>query len=408
MPQLFQFNELTTIRGIDTPTQATDSANKAYVDAQIGGAGVTQIVAGTNVTISPATGTGVVTINSTASGSGTAPQLFNLGQSLLASQSGPLVKVTSATASATRDVTINTGGPGFGAVTFNLSVNPAVGNSQFVGVSDPTNAAWGGIGRLNQQLNGLDIIAWIIAPPAGTTTVANCNVWFLINATASLPIAGTLQDAQDSGTSSALVFPSSEASLTFISDNFGQQAVSVAIPRVRSLNGTDGAVTLTSSDSSVNITPSIEAKTIDLRVAFSSGAGTVIAVNNVETNYANLSYLLNGSATTPQNGSFAAQIGAGSGVSSNPLALAPLSLGQGNGTGGWSFKLGSTTANAFTAELGGQVQTVRVKAAGIWNNNITKLASPIFIQRNYTTNDDNTHEFPGFENAFTGYEFLAH
>lgn len=53
-----------------TPTNALDVATKAYVDAQSGGSGVTSIIAGTNVTISPVSGTGDVTINASGGGSG--------------------------------------------------------------------------------------------------------------------------------------------------------------------------------------------------------------------------------------------------------------------------------------------------------------------------------------------------
>tara|TARA_B110000285_G_scaffold15166_1_gene14931 strand:- start:49 stop:2007 length:1959 start_codon:yes stop_codon:yes gene_type:complete len=55
------------IQGVDTVSATTDAANKAYVDAV--NVGVTQITAGTNVTISPAGGTGNVTINAASGGS---------------------------------------------------------------------------------------------------------------------------------------------------------------------------------------------------------------------------------------------------------------------------------------------------------------------------------------------------
>ena len=56
------------IQGIDTVSATTDAANKAYVDAV--NVGVTQITAGTNVTISPSGGTGNVTINASGGGGG--------------------------------------------------------------------------------------------------------------------------------------------------------------------------------------------------------------------------------------------------------------------------------------------------------------------------------------------------
>jgi len=49
--------------------QFADGSKQYTANAGSGGGGVTQIVAGTNVTISPAGGTGVVTINSTGGGS---------------------------------------------------------------------------------------------------------------------------------------------------------------------------------------------------------------------------------------------------------------------------------------------------------------------------------------------------
>jgi hypothetical protein len=51
-----------------TPTVALDLATKEYVDSQIPVGGVSQIVAGTNVTISPIGGTGVVTVNAAGTG----------------------------------------------------------------------------------------------------------------------------------------------------------------------------------------------------------------------------------------------------------------------------------------------------------------------------------------------------
>jgi hypothetical protein len=56
------------IQGIDTVSATTDAANKAYVDAV--DVGVTQITAGTNVTISPSGGTGNVTINASGGSGG--------------------------------------------------------------------------------------------------------------------------------------------------------------------------------------------------------------------------------------------------------------------------------------------------------------------------------------------------
>ena len=53
-----------------TPSNAQDVATKAYVDAQSGSGGVTSIIAGTNVTISPVSGTGDVTINASGGGGG--------------------------------------------------------------------------------------------------------------------------------------------------------------------------------------------------------------------------------------------------------------------------------------------------------------------------------------------------
>ena len=57
------------IQGVDTVSASTDAANKAYVDAV--NVGVTQITAGTNITISPVGGTGNVTINASGGGGGT-------------------------------------------------------------------------------------------------------------------------------------------------------------------------------------------------------------------------------------------------------------------------------------------------------------------------------------------------
>ena len=56
------------IQGVDTVSASTDAANKAYVDAV--NVGVTQITAGTNITISPVGGTGNVTINASGGGGG--------------------------------------------------------------------------------------------------------------------------------------------------------------------------------------------------------------------------------------------------------------------------------------------------------------------------------------------------
>jgi len=71
---IFDLNDsgyLTVPGGIATSQyiQFADGSKQYTANAGSGGGGVTQIVAGTNVTISPAGGTGVVTINSTGGGS---------------------------------------------------------------------------------------------------------------------------------------------------------------------------------------------------------------------------------------------------------------------------------------------------------------------------------------------------
>jgi len=58
------------IQGIDTISANTDATSKLYVDNKFS-SGVTQITAGTGVTISPAGGTGNVTINASGGGGGT-------------------------------------------------------------------------------------------------------------------------------------------------------------------------------------------------------------------------------------------------------------------------------------------------------------------------------------------------
>ena len=60
------YNKLDVVAG-----GALSNATSTPVSGGSGGSGVTQIVAGTNVTISPSGGTGVVTVNSTAGGGGT-------------------------------------------------------------------------------------------------------------------------------------------------------------------------------------------------------------------------------------------------------------------------------------------------------------------------------------------------
>ena len=57
------------IQGIDTISANTDATSKLYVDNKFS-SGVTQITAGTGVTISPAGGTGNVTINASGGGGG--------------------------------------------------------------------------------------------------------------------------------------------------------------------------------------------------------------------------------------------------------------------------------------------------------------------------------------------------
>jgi len=59
---------LAQLGGVADPTNPTDAATKNYVDTQAGG--VTKIIAGSNVTISPSTGVGQVTINASGGGSG--------------------------------------------------------------------------------------------------------------------------------------------------------------------------------------------------------------------------------------------------------------------------------------------------------------------------------------------------
>mgnify|MGYP003116732300 CR=1 FL=1 len=68
------------IQGVDTVSANTDAASKIYVDNKFSG-GVTQITAGTNVTISPSGGTGNVTINASGGGGG-----GSIGGSIAATQ----------------------------------------------------------------------------------------------------------------------------------------------------------------------------------------------------------------------------------------------------------------------------------------------------------------------------------
>ena len=159
-------------------------------------------------------------------------KLFNLGQAILASQQGPLVKIDTTTPFAIRNITVDTGGPGVGSVTFNTAISHTNGYSDFVGVSSADNSSWGGVGLLNQNRNGLDFISWIIAPPPPIPpnqyyTENNCNVWELINATASLPVGLSRETAQSGGVSSTLVFP--DMTIAYGDDLFGQQAATVTV-----------------------------------------------------------------------------------------------------------------------------------------------------------------------------------
>ena len=67
------------IQGVDTVSANTDAASKIYVDNKFNG-GVTQITAGTNVTISPSGGTGNVTINASGGGGGGISGSITAGQ----------------------------------------------------------------------------------------------------------------------------------------------------------------------------------------------------------------------------------------------------------------------------------------------------------------------------------------
>jgi hypothetical protein len=62
-------NNFINFSGINI-TITSAATNTLVFSAGTGGGGVTQIVAGTNITISPTGGTGVVTINSTGGGTG--------------------------------------------------------------------------------------------------------------------------------------------------------------------------------------------------------------------------------------------------------------------------------------------------------------------------------------------------
>ena len=77
--------EITTAQVVSTYTETadTDLATKKYVDDNAGGGGVTQLVAGTNITLDPAGGTGAVTVSAsggaTPGGSDTQIQFNNNG-----------------------------------------------------------------------------------------------------------------------------------------------------------------------------------------------------------------------------------------------------------------------------------------------------------------------------------------
>jgi len=100
---IFDLNDsgyLTVPGGIATSQyiQFADGSKQYTANAGSGGGGVTQIVAGTNVTISPAGGTGVVTINSTGGGSGSTDygfgQIFTPNNSVYANATSANDKVT--------------------------------------------------------------------------------------------------------------------------------------------------------------------------------------------------------------------------------------------------------------------------------------------------------------------------
>jgi hypothetical protein len=100
---IFDLNDsgyLTVPGGIATSQyiQFADGSKQYTANAGAGGGGVTQIVAGTNVTISPAGGTGVVTINSTGGGGGSTDygfgQIFTSNNSTYANAASANDKVT--------------------------------------------------------------------------------------------------------------------------------------------------------------------------------------------------------------------------------------------------------------------------------------------------------------------------
>lgn len=226
--------------------------------ATAGASGVSQIVAGTNVTISPAGGTGVVTINSTGGGSG--------GVSLTAqndwTKTQRLVGLQQPVSGSGLELAFDTsGGPTSYINSFNRTTNTPLGLNLIAAAYNFASGA--STYSTAMTISTAQIVDFVNSPTAPTATVGN----------SSTKVATTAFVQANNGVSSAVAG-------TGISVSAATGAVTFANTGVTSLTTSSGLSTNTSATGAVSVTntgvTSIVAGT-NITISGSTGAVTINA-----------------------------------------------------------------------------------------------------------------------------------
>jgi len=226
--------------------------------ATAGASGVSQIVAGTNVTISPAGGTGVVTINSTGGGSG--------GVSLTAqndwTKTQRLVGLQQPVSGSGLELAFDTSGtPTSYVISYNRTANTPLGLNLIASSYNFSSGA--STYSTAMTISTAQIVDFVNSPTAPTATVGN----------SSTKVATTAFVQANNGVSSAVAG-------TGISVSAATGAVTFANTGVTSLTTSSGLSTNTSATGAVSVTntgvTSIVAGT-NITISGSTGAVTINA-----------------------------------------------------------------------------------------------------------------------------------
>jgi hypothetical protein len=252
-------NDLTgNISGaISNSATGTNTNINNNLGATVGASGVSQIVAGTNVTISPSGGTGVVTINASGGGSGVSLTAQNDW-----TKTQRLVGLQQPVSGSGLELAFDTSGtPTSYVISYNRTANTPLGLNLIAGSYNFSSGA--STYSTAMTISTAQIVDFVNSPTAPTATVGN----------SSTKVATTAFVQANNGVSSAVAG-------TGISVSAATGAVTFANTGVTSLTTSSGLSTNTSATGAVSVTntgvTSIVAGT-NITISGSTGAVTINA-----------------------------------------------------------------------------------------------------------------------------------